>query len=63
MKAERQGTKNNGAVQPLSAAEKETQSDSFKVQGNNAFKSGNFPEAIALYSAALELTPNSNVRF
>ena len=46
----------------MTAAEKETQSDVFKAQGNSAFKGGNFPDAVALYSAALELTPNSNVR-
>ena len=60
-KAEK-GPKKNGTVKPLTAVEKETQSDTFKTQGNTAFKGGNFPDAVALYSAALELTPNSNVR-
>ena len=54
--------KANGGVKALTAAEKEIQSDVFKAQGNSAFKGGKFPDAVALYSAALELTPNSNVR-
>jgi hypothetical protein len=61
-KAEKQGPKRNGAAKPLTAAEKEAQSEAFKSQGNGAFKKGNFADAVALYTAALELTPNSNVR-
>jgi Flp pilus assembly protein TadD len=61
-KADKQGPKRNGAVKSISAAEKAAQSDAFKSEGNSAFKAGNFADAVALYSAALELTPNSNVR-
>jgi hypothetical protein len=58
---EEKGHKAGNGVKPLSAAEKEAQSDEFKMQGNAAFKAQKLPEAVALYTAALELTPSSHV--
>jgi stress-induced-phosphoprotein 1 len=35
----------------------------FKAQGNAAFQSGNFEEAVKLFTQAIELNPNDHVFF
>lgn len=55
-------SKKTQPVKQMSAADKQEQSDAFKKQGNEAFKAGRFREAVALFTAALELTPRNAVR-
>lgn len=56
------GPKKQLPDKPPSAVEKQELADAVKKQGNEAFKAGNYKEALTFFTAALDLTPNNAVR-